>query len=228
MQVSVVSMNMNDEVQKRREAISALADGQLRGDEFARTVQAVALDADAQATWDAYHLVGDVLRNGALGAHVRDQAFVARLNARLSRETEVLRPSLPVATPVEVASRPAQDIAVAVDRPHAEAANAPSFRWKMVAGFASLAAVAAIGWNVLGGWGSGSGHPQLALVPVPQRTAPAVEQAAATAPGNEQVVMIRDPRLDELLAAHKQFGGTSALQMPAGFLRNATFEGGGR
>ena len=41
-------------------------------------------------------------------------------------------------------------------------------------------------------------------------------------------VMIRDPRLDELLAAHKQFGSTSALQMPAGFLRNATFESPGR
>ena len=38
-----------------------------------------------------------------------------------------------------------------------------------------------------------------------------------------------DKEQDEgLLAAHKQFGGTSALQMPAGFLRNATFEGGGR
>ena len=36
--------------------------------------------------------------------------------------------------------------------------------------------------------------------------------------------MLRDARLDELLAAHKQFGGISALQMPAGFLRNATFE----
>jgi sigma-E factor negative regulatory protein RseA len=36
--------------------------------------------------------------------------------------------------------------------------------------------------------------------------------------------MIRDPRLDALLAAHRQFGGTSALQMPSGFLRNATFE----
>lgn len=36
--------------------------------------------------------------------------------------------------------------------------------------------------------------------------------------------MIRDPRLDELLAAHRQYGNTTALQMPAGFLRNATFE----
>ena len=41
-------------------------------------------------------------------------------------------------------------------------------------------------------------------------------------------LMIRDPHLDELLAAHRQFGGTSALQAPAGFLRNAAFEGPGR
>jgi sigma-E factor negative regulatory protein RseA len=41
-------------------------------------------------------------------------------------------------------------------------------------------------------------------------------------------VMIRDPQLDALLAAHRQFGGTSALQMPTGFLRNATFEEGAR
>ena len=47
--------------------------------------------------------------------------------------------------------------------------------------------------------------------------------AVADAEGGAQV-MLRDPRLDELLAAHKQFGSTTALQMPAGFLRNATFE----
>jgi sigma-E factor negative regulatory protein RseA len=47
--------------------------------------------------------------------------------------------------------------------------------------------------------------------------------ATETAP-----VMIRDPRLDELLAAHKQFSGASALQQPAGFLRNATFTPTGR
>jgi sigma-E factor negative regulatory protein RseA len=39
--------------------------------------------------------------------------------------------------------------------------------------------------------------------------------------GNPQV-MLRDPRLDQLLEAHQQAGGAS--QMPSGFLRNATFE----
>ena len=62
--------------------------------------------------------------------------------------------------------------------------------------------------------------------PVAADTAPLVQQALTVA-GQPQV-MIRDPRIDELMAAHKQFGGTSALQMPAGFLRNATFEGPAR
>lgn len=220
---------MNDEVQKRREAISALADGQLRGEDFARTVEALAQDADAQADWDTYHLVGDVLRNGVLGAKARDSAFVARLSARLSGESAVIRPANPVEMLSHEPEFPQVRTVAAAHRGHVEAANAPSLRWKMVAGFASLAAVAAIGWNVLGGLGANPDQSQLALVPVPPRVAPAAsEQTVATSPGNEQAVMIRDPRLDELLAAHKQFGGTSALQMPAGFLRNATFEGGGR
>ncbi|MDB5931304.1 MAG: anti sigma-E protein RseA, partial [Polaromonas sp.] len=36
--------------------------------------------------------------------------------------------------------------------------------------------------------------------------------------------IVRDARLEELLAAHKQFGATSAFQESSGFLRNATFE----
>ncbi|HSV53254.1 MAG TPA: sigma-E factor negative regulatory protein [Burkholderiaceae bacterium] len=211
---------MNDEVLKRREVISALADGQLRGDEFAQAVQSAVHDAEVQGTWDTYHLVGDVLRNGALGARGRDHAFVSRLAARLHREPMAQRPA--VAVDVMAGKEETKSVA-AHDSARAVAANAPSFRWKMVAGFASLAAVAAIGWNMLGGLNTDSGQSQLALVPVPP-----VASTAVSVPGNQPLVMIRDSRLDELLAAHKQFGGTSALQMPAGFLRNATFEGGGR
>ena len=41
--------------------------------------------------------------------------------------------------------------------------------------------------------------------------------ATAVEPREQQPpVMIRDPRLDELLAAHGQYGNTTALQMPAG------------
>jgi sigma-E factor negative regulatory protein RseA len=41
-------------------------------------------------------------------------------------------------------------------------------------------------------------------------------------------VMIRDPQLDALLAAHRNFAGASALQMAPGFVRNANFEEVGR
>jgi len=123
-----------------------------------------------------------------------------------------------------------------------EAANEPVFRWKLVAGAASLMAVAAISWTLVG---NGSAVPQaggqLAAAPL-QQVQPAVnsvlasvavngEQPAANTltptrvivgNGNPQV-MLRDPRLDQLLEAHQQAGGAS--QMPSGFLRNATFEG---
>ena len=37
-------------------------------------------------------------------------------------------------------------------------------------------------------------------------------------------IMIRDARLDAILLAHRQFGGISALSMPAGFVRSAVLE----
>ena len=102
----------------------------------------------------------------------------------------------------------------------APAANDSLFRWKMVAGFASLAAVAAIGWNSFSVLQSEA--PQGAQLAVVTQPSAGTEQTELAQAG--PAVMIRDPRLDELLAAHKQYGGASALQMPAGFLRNATFE----
>ncbi|MOA28872.1 hypothetical protein D3C78_1498490 [compost metagenome] len=41
--------------------------------------------------------------------------------------------------------------------------------------------------------------------------------------GDGAPVMLRDPRLDELLAAQRQYSSAAALQMPANFLRNANF-----
>ncbi|PUA99468.1 MULTISPECIES: sigma-E factor negative regulatory protein [unclassified Acidovorax] len=196
----------------RGEQLSALADGQLQGDEFAAAL-AWAAEDEGRDTWEVYHLVGDVLRSSELARPV-SPAFLSRLREELAKEAPPQRPQVP-----------AQLDNVAVHLP--VAANASVFRWKMVAGFASLAAVAAIGWTsfsqLQGAGGAGS---QLAAAPEGARAQGAPVVAVADADG--QQVMIRDPRLDELLAAHKQFGSTSALQMPAGFLRNATFETPGR
>lgn len=115
---------------------------------------------------------------------------------------------------------------VSVSAPR-ESANSPLFRWKVLAGVASLAAVAAVVLNVAG---TGVLPTQGVLAQSPAVPAVALNVAtSAEAPASTAApVMIRNPRLDELLAAHRQSGGASALQMPAGFLRNATHETPGR
>jgi sigma-E factor negative regulatory protein RseA len=189
------------EQMRTEEMISALADGQLQGEAFARGVEAAAGDAQAREAWHTYHLIGDVLRSGEYVASTVPSAFLSRLQSRLQEEQRVTQ-AVPLATQ---AAHPA--------RLSGRAANDGTFQWKLVAGFASLAAIAAIGWSVVG---------TLALKPDAGQLAAAPGTVLAD---TQRGVMIRDARLDEFLAAHRQLGGASALQMPAGFLRNATFEG---
>lgn len=211
---------MNTDLMER-ERLSALADGQLQGEELAQALQFAAQE-DGQSTWQLYHLVGDVLRSPELALHQQgNRAMVMRVREQLAHEP--MHGRLP-----ETASMVAQ-----IARPEAAvAANASVFRWKMAAGLASLAAVAAIGWSSFAGLqGAGASGTQLAAAPASARVSASAPAAQPVAPpvvalsGNDgQEVMMRDPRLDDLLAAHKQFENTTALQMPAGFLRNATFE----
>jgi sigma-E factor negative regulatory protein RseA len=203
-----------DDMMNGNERISALADGQLQGQAFALAVQAVCADGQARATWHAYHLVGDVLRSPELASGTPAPEFLSRLSARLAQE----QPYGSADTPV---------VGIAPDfRVAQPAANDGSFRWKLVAGLASVGAVAAVGWSVLGtGMTGPASQPQLAAA---TQQGPAGAEATVLARGPTGAVMIRDPKLDELLAAHRQFGAASALQMPAGFLRNATFDGPSR
>ena len=195
------------EAARNRELVSALADGKLRGEEFARTVDWVNETDEARRTWHTYHLVGDVLRSGESVVSAYDADFLQRLKLRLQQET--LR-SRPIVAPDLISNEQGMARASVQNDLNSSSANDSRFRWKLLAGLASLSTVAVMGWQMVGGWVDLGAAPQLAQVPVqsvlPQR-------------------MIRDPQLDALLAAHKQFGGTSALQGPAGFLRNATFDG---
>jgi sigma-E factor negative regulatory protein RseA len=190
-----------------QELISALADGQLQGDDFGRAVQAATADAAGRRTWQAYHLIGDVLRSQDLGHATAPDAFLSRLQTRLQQEQP----------PARV---PAGGVLMPPIQVRGEAANDPSVRWKWAAGFAAAAAVAAVSWNAIGGFGAPAAQPLIA-------TAPA-QPPAAIATNTERATMIRDPHLDQFLAAHRQFGSANALQAPAGFLRNATFEGPAR
>ncbi len=185
-----------------QELVSALADGQLRGEEFARAVQAATSDAAGRQAWLAYHVIGDVLRSGELAAGSRPEDFLRRLQLGLQEEPR---------GPAVAAAR-----AVMQAQPPRRAANDATFRWKMVAGFASVAAVGAIAWSIAGGVAGKAESPQLA----------ASGESATVLTASERGLMIRDPQLDEFMAAHHRLGGASVL--PAGFVRNATFEGPGR
>jgi sigma-E factor negative regulatory protein RseA len=183
------------------ELLSALADGELSSEELAAALQGSGRGADVSggdlARWSAYHLIGDVLRSQANLTVSPDMRFLQRFNMRLVRE--------PATAPL----RPAVDST----RPQAAASNDESFRWKLVAGVASVAAVSAICWNVFGLF-SPAAVPQLAQSAAPQ-------QVLVDSPLGP---VLRDARLEELLAAHRQLGGASALQAPSNFFRNAAFD----
>lgn len=232
-------MQNEDIIQTRRAQVSALMDNHLSGEAFHAAADLASSDADALSTWHIYHLVGDVMRSPELAHGIADGAgFVARLGERLRTEPAPLRPHAQL---LDTTKNTSEIVAIkhhlTLDRgqnwhKNASAANEGHYRWQMLAGFAALAVVASLGWNLLASPDGGAGA-QLAL-----RQGGAVVAGAATtlaaipAPdvvsGSGTGGMIRDARLDELMAAHRQTGSFSALHNPAGFLRNATYQEAGR
>ena len=207
------------------ELVSALADGELGGDEFADALTALETSKDALAAWHGYHVVGDVLRSGDLGDARGDMAFLSRLRGRLALPVGLPSNDEAVVMDDFRAAHVLPDAAVATSNVLSSgSANDSSGRWKLMTGLASLVAVAVVGWHLSSVDAGPGAASQLAAAP--SGSAALVASTAPTGPASMAgpTVMLRDARLDELLAAHKQFGGTSALQMPAGFLRNATFE----
>lgn len=208
---------MNDFTTNPAERVSALADGCLQEDEVAQALAAVLSDPGAMQTWHAYHVVGDVLRSPELAPLGGDFAFLKKLEYRLRQEQR--RPELAVPEAVSPHA-----VALVVDaaplRAGLHSANRSVFRWKMLASAVSMVLVVVVG---VGLW-----SPPAARMVAQVQTPPVVDVSPPTLAVNgreaDAEVMIRDARLDELMAAHRQVGGHSALQVPAGFLRNATFE----
>jgi len=195
---------MNDQISLANQRVSDLADGCLPD---GAELSALLSDPQSLRTWHAYHVAGDVLRSAELAPSHADLAFLERFERRLALE--------PVRATLAV-----QELAPVVAG--GESANASLFRWKMLAGLACTALVGVIGLNQ---W-TRPGMPNDAQMAV---NAPVLSSEAPVVVANESLgPMMRDPQLDELMAAHRQLGGHSALQVPAGFLRNATYEGPAR
>lgn len=195
--------------------MSALADGQLSREDVAIALLACGRDESALIGWNTYHLIGEVLRlpGGFAAPAVRgaDMAFVSRLSHRIAQEA-ILTTKLQ-SFDFNSAALPKENATADLLHHRGAASNDGNFRWKLLAGLASMAAVTAIAWNA-SGFFSPNAAPQLAQIPSSQQVVVASPQGP----------MVRDARLEELLAAHRQLGSNSALQVPSGFLRNATFE----
>lgn len=216
-------MKMEESV-KHHEAISALADGELSADEFDQTVTRLGDSEEDRLNWLAYHVTRDVMRGGPSLASGAETAFMQRLKQSLAQES----PREVISSSIEMIATSAYPVrAGSLNDSKFEAANDAHFRWKWVAGLASVVMVSLVGWQAAGSLiGSPEGAQLAQGAPV---VAPAVLVAAPAAmPAIDAPVMLRDPQLDALMAAHRQFGGASALQMPTGFLRNATFDGADR
>lgn len=217
---------MSEQDMKQREAISAMADGQLSAAEVTQTLGALRSHGDAMAAWHCYHLVGDVMRGSASTDAGRDAAFLQRLRASLEDEASADR-ALDAGVPRGDDRADAFGLLGTVAE--GPSANDPHFSWRWLAGVAVMATAVTVGWMMVPGTQRSGVAPVLAQLPVPASSASPVSEARMPAEGSVgQQSMIRDPKLDQLLAAHRQFGGASALQMPAGFVRNATFEGAAR
>jgi sigma-E factor negative regulatory protein RseA len=209
---------MSQQSESKRPAmddLSSLMDGELGSAAVGRACAQWRDDDEARANWHAYHLIGDVLRSDDLasdGEH--DAAFLAAFRKRLAQEPVVLAPTPAVAMPILSARRRSWAAPAAV-----------------AAGFVAVAGVL-VATQMSGGLPGRAGPMEAGLA----GASPMVVAAGggdSGVPGDPPAVvlngqLIRDARLDEYLAAHKKFGGSSLPGGPSGFLRNAAADGTAR
>jgi sigma-E factor negative regulatory protein RseA len=165
-------------------------------------------------------LIGDVMRSDDLASTAaKDSAFLTALRARLADEPVVLAPEpLPVRNTAPASVPGAVGVAIASKRPWGWIAPAA-----VAAGFVAVAGSLTIMWAPL----KNSDVPTSLSEAGPARAKVFIAPAAET--DEPQVLVangqvIRDPRLDRYLAAHKQFAGAAMLGVPSAFVRSAAAE----
>lgn len=188
---------------EQRRLLSALADGD-EGVDAAATSVLWAQEPSARATWHAYQLIGDVMRSDDLaGQPQRDARLLCAVRERLAREPVVLASAV---APTRVKTSP-------VRRWLAPAAVA--------AGFAAVA-----GMLVSMRMTEPAAEAPLPVLATSPPPGGALQQAAlgALAPRGaapvQELKMIRDPRLDSYLRAHREGLGGASVAVPGGALRS--------
>ena len=199
----------------RRERLSALVDGELAADGVAAACAEWRDDAAARSSWNAYHLIGDVLRSDDLAPGPRGSAeFLTALRSRLAAEPVVLAPQ-----------------ALRGRDSRRSDGTAPGRRWAWMAPSAVAAGFVVVAGALVVTRAPEALGPDTQSIPLavaPTGAAPARDgdpTLSTTLVAEREVVasgqMLRDARLDRYLTAHKQFAGSSALGTPSAFLRSA-------
>lgn len=205
--------------------VSALADGELDAVSWTdeRWAQAQGSDDVAlalMADWHSHHLIGEALRGElpvASGALSAQGSLTFARQVLLRARQDMAADDLAADSSPAHAVTPTQSAVHTVVHQPGVAANDGVFRWKMVAGLASITAVASVAWVLVGlNHGAAGQGPELAQAPA---AAPATVVVAT-----EQGLIERDARMQALMQAHRQNGGGTAWQVPAGFLRAATHD----
>lgn len=181
----------------------------------------------AQAQW-----LGDMLRGsalvsplGAVERAARTQRVLAAVQAHYETKP-FIQPSAPTVLGGTQASPPA--------------ANDSLFNWRAMGGAAAVVLALGVWWQ-LPATTSTVAEQQVALtVPgstaapfeQPQRSSQAASQLALSsvaglgAPRSSSAAMVKDPKLEALLSAHRQMGASNAWPGAVGFVRNVAWTGG--
>jgi sigma-E factor negative regulatory protein RseA len=214
-------MNTNNMDREGRESISALVDGELSDEQVEMLLSA--LPVEGREAWDVYHQIGDVMRSDDM-AQVFSTDFSARMAARLDAEPVIVAPVL---------ARTRQEAT-----PPSRGGSLPRFGLP-VAAVAALVLAAFVGPRL---WNSAPNSPPGADV----AAATGLPQAATRIALNERdvnvgtnvgtiagtagqpakdVVMLRDPRIDEYLMAHQRYSpslySTAQYAHPAAYVSDS-------
>ena len=216
----------SDPGRARGEELSALLDGELQGGPVERICSEWRTDARSRDTWHSYALIGDVLRCEDLAhSSASDEQFLRDFRKRMAAEPVILAPH---AVQHSVDGSPGNG-ALPTVRP----GRVWAWPGALAAGFVVVVG-AVVGVQNPGV--TASVEPQISAAPAGNsadslmavsRTEEAVPPSDVYPAGMELVFdgqVIRDPRLDRYLLAHKQFAGTSVLGPTSGLLRNAAVE----
>ena len=206
-----------------RQALSRLMDGDADAGQAQRLCSAWKNVSEARSTWHVFHLIGDVLRSEELVSDAGgDAAFLNRLRRRLADEPAIMAPQ-PLAT--TRGDEPSWSGRVAVRwrkwaPPMAVAASFMIVAGAMVAVRLSSPAIDGVQPSALAAAaGSSSSLQSAGSVLVNAFAEPQMQSVSDR--------LVQDAHLREYFAAHKQFGGSTALGLSSDFLRNATYEAPG-